>query len=123
MGGIDQSAAVTAAIADHARLSYLYLDDGDLDAYGSLLADNVRLLRPDLPNVVGRARVLAELAPIAGPPGRHRLYRVIADGDRVAAEGSYTGPWRTDVDFVDIMTFSADGLMLDQCRYYATPIG
>jgi ketosteroid isomerase-like protein len=120
-------AAVTAAAVDHVLLAYLYLDEGDLDGYGSLLADDVRLTRPDLPPAVGRDSVVAQMASIAGPPGRHRLYRVIANGDCVAAEGRCTGPaaLRTaggfqDVDFVDILTVSPDGLLLGQRRYYGT---
>jgi hypothetical protein len=131
MGGNGRSpspgAAVTAAAVDHVLLSYLYLDEGDLDGYGSLLADDVRMTRPDLPCVVGRDSVVAQMAGIAGPPGRHRLYRVIANGDCVAAEGRCTGPAALrladgfrDVDFVDIVTFSADGLLLGQRRYYGT---
>lgn len=123
-----QGAAVTAAAVDHVLLSYLYLDEGNLDGYGSLLADDVLIQRPDLPKVHGRDAVLARMAAIAGPPGRHRLYRVVANGDCVAAEGRCTGPAALhtrngirDVDFVDICTVSAAGLLVGQRRYYDVP--
>lgn len=133
MPGSDRSpppgAAVTAAAVDHIILSYLYLDDGNLDGYASLLADDVRLDRPNQPPVRGRDAVLAHVARIAGPPSRHQVHRVIASGDCVAAEGRCTGPaaprgvdGRQVVDFVDICTVSADGLLLAQRRYYDVPL-
>jgi ketosteroid isomerase-like protein len=131
MGGTDRSpppgAAVTAAAVDHILLSYLYLDEGNLDAYASLLDEDVRMQRPGQPTRSGRADVLEALAGIAGPPGQHRLYQVIASGDCVAAVGRCTGPaaFRRgdgfhDVDFVDIVTVSAQGLLLGQRRFYDT---
>jgi len=120
-------AAVTAAAVDHILLSYLYLDEGNLDAYASLLDEDVQLKRPGQPTRSGRAAVLAALAGVAGPPGQHRLHQVIANGDCVAAVGRCTGPAAMrladgyhDVDFVDIVTVSAQGLLLGQRRYYGT---
>jgi len=131
MGGTDRSPpavdAIAAVAVDHVLLSYLYLDEGNLDGYASLLAEDARLARPDLPLAVGRDSVVAQLARFAGPPARHRLYRVIASVDGVAAEGCCRCPdamSKADgfhfVDFVDIVTFSADGLLLGQRRYYDT---
>ncbi|HEY4457774.1 MAG TPA: nuclear transport factor 2 family protein [Pseudonocardiaceae bacterium] len=121
MGGTDRSPPTTSPLAaaalDHVLLSYAYLDDGDLDGYGSLLADDARLIRPGQPNIIGRDQILAELARTAGPPRRHRLYRVIAHDDHIIARGRCT---HEDVDFVDVVTFSADGLLCGQRRYYAT---
>jgi hypothetical protein len=118
-------AAITAVAVDHLLLSYLYLDEGNLDGYASLLDSDVRVARPDLPCAVGREAVVSQMAMIAGPPSHHRLYRVIASSDCVAAEGRCTGPAALrladgyhDVDFVDIVTVSAYGLLLGQRRYY-----
>jgi ketosteroid isomerase-like protein len=133
MGGTDRSsppdAAVTGAAVDHVLLSYLYLDEGNLDAYASLLADDVQLKRPGQPTRSGRAAVLAALAGTAGPPGQHRLYQVIASGDCVATVGRCTGPAALphadgfhDVDFVDIVTVSAQGLLVGQRRFYDTSV-
>jgi ketosteroid isomerase-like protein len=121
MGGTDRSpptrSPLTAAALDHVLLSYAYLDDGDLDGYGSLLAEDARLIRPGRPNVVGRDQILAELARTAGPPRQHRLYRVTAHDDHIIAQGRCT---HDNVDFVDVVTFSADGLLRRQQRYYET---
>jgi ketosteroid isomerase-like protein len=121
MGGTDRSPPIrsplTAAALDHVLLSYAYLDDGDLDGYGSLLADDAWLIRPGQPSVVGRDRIVAELARTAGPPRRHRLHRVTAHEDHIIAHGRCT---HDDVDFVDVVTFSGDGLLRRQQRCYDT---
>lgn len=121
MGGTDRSpptrSPLAAAAVDHVLLSYHYLDEGDLDGYGSLLAEDARLIRPGLPSAVGRTRVLAVLARVAGPPGRHRLHRVIAHDDYVVAEGKLDDGGH-GIDFVDVVTFSADGLLRGQRRYH-----
>jgi ketosteroid isomerase-like protein len=127
MGGTDRGSPVTGAAVDHVLLSYLYLDEGNLDAYASLLDEDVQLRWPGRPTRSGRAAVLAALAGSAGARGQHRLYQVIANGDCVAAIGRCTGPAALragdgfhDVDFVDIVTVSVDGLLLGQRRFYDT---
>lgn len=120
-------ATITDVAVHHLLLSYLYLDEGDLDGYASLLADGARVRRPDLPRTEGREAVMRQMAKIADPLSHHRLYRVIASGDCVAAEGRCTGPPAVrlangyrDVDFADIVTVSANGLLLYQRRYHDT---
>jgi ketosteroid isomerase-like protein len=124
------SAMVTAAAVDHVRLSYLYLDEGNLDAFASLLDDDVQVKRPDAPEAHGRAEVLDLMATLSGPPGRHELHKVIASGDCVAAMGHFVGPTTTpypderlDIDFVDVFTISDKGLLLGKRRYYYTAPG
>lgn len=120
------STAATAAGVDHVRLSYHYLDTGDIDAYGSLLDEHVQVCRPDMARGFGRAEVMQAHAELAGPPARHEIYKVIADGDGVAVTGRYTRPatWRRpgwDVDFVDVFTLTDEGMLLGYRRFYFVP--
>lgn len=119
------SAATTSVGIDHVRLSYPYLDSGNLDAYASLLHHDVQLKRPDLPEAHGRDEVLKLLAAVAGPPGQHQLYKVLGDGDCVVATGRTTGRHGPrcpqtilDVDFADFITLSDEGLLLGIRRFY-----
>jgi hypothetical protein len=121
------SSMITAAAVDHVRLSYLYLDEGNLDGYASLLDDDIQVKRPDVPDAHGRTEVLDLMATIAGPPGKHELYKVIASGDGVAVVGRFVGPGvlrhtpeSIDIDFVDVFTISDKGLLLGTRRYYYT---
>ncbi|WP_434739839.1 nuclear transport factor 2 family protein [Micromonospora sp. SH-82] len=116
---------VTAVGVDHVRLSYHYLDTGDIDAYGSLLDENVQVRRPDLAQGRGRAEVLRTHALLAGPPARHQIYKVIAAGDAVAVTGRYTasdpprrGQPEGDLDFVDVFTLTDEGMLLGYRRFY-----
>jgi hypothetical protein len=136
------SAMVTAAAVDHVRLSYLYLDEGNLDAFGSLLDDDVQVKHPDAPEAHSRTEVLDLMAGMTGPPGHHELHKVIASGDCVAAMGHVVGhvvghdmghdmglaaaphpDERLDIDFVDVFTISDKGLLLGKRRYYYTAPG
>ena len=121
------SAMVTAAAVDHVRLSYLYLDEGNLDAFGSLLDDDVQVRHPGAPEAHGRTEVL-DLMPTL--TGHHELHKVIASGDCVAAMGHFTGPAgfpypdeHLDLDFVDVFTISDKGLLLGKRRYYYSAPG
>jgi ketosteroid isomerase-like protein len=127
MAGTPSSATTAFAVA-HVRLSYEYLDAGDLDGYASLLHEHVQVKRPDAPDAHGRPEVLRLMAPLSGPPGKHHLYKVIADGDCVAALGRFSlrtpsCPQDTvDVDFADFVIVSDEALLLGVRRfYYASP--
>jgi ketosteroid isomerase-like protein len=121
------SAAVTSAGLDHVRLSYLYLDSSDIDAYGSLLDDDVRVTRPDSPPCQGRREVLTMYRRLAGPHERHEIYKTVADGDCVAVMGRVVRPRSgTDgekqyVEFADFFTLSDEGMLLGCRRYYFAP--
>ncbi|MGX7827907.1 hypothetical protein ACTG9Q_22745 [Actinokineospora sp. 24-640] len=95
------SMAATAAGVDHVRLSYLYLDDDDSDAYASLVHADMLGDRPDCRG------------------GRHDLHRLIADGDGVAVVGSFTGRTGRCQSFVDVFTLSPEGLLLAVRRFHA----
>jgi ketosteroid isomerase-like protein len=122
------SSAITAVGVDHVQLSYHYLDTGDIDGYGSLLHENAHVERPDAERRRGRAEVLRLHTEIAGPPGRHRIHKIIANGDSIAAVGHFSGPPPTphsdaelDVDFVDVFELSDDGLLMGYRRFYFVP--
>ncbi|MCI4066963.1 nuclear transport factor 2 family protein [Micromonospora sp. R77] len=118
-GSRTRSAVATAAGVDHVRLSYHYLDTGDIDGYASLLDEHVQVRRPDLAQGRGRAEVLRIHAQVAGPPARHQIFKVIADGDGVAVTGRYTGASsRSDLDFVDVFTLTDEGMLLGYRRFY-----
>ncbi|WP_117212762.1 nuclear transport factor 2 family protein [Allorhizocola rhizosphaerae] len=110
------TAAITAAGIDHVRLSYEYLDAGDIDGYASLLDEHVQVKRPDAPHGHGRAEVLRLHANIATPACKHEIYKIIADGDCVAAVGRFTG--HIEAEFVDVFTLSDEGLLAGYRRFY-----
>jgi ketosteroid isomerase-like protein len=116
------SAAVTAAGLDHVRLSYHYLDSGDIDGFGSLLDDDVQVTRPDTPQGFGRAEVLRMHSEIAGTSARHHIYKMVANGDCVAVMGRFTRtPGASDVEFADFFTLSDEGMLMGYRRFYFAP--
>jgi len=117
-GSRTRSSAAIAAGVDHIRLSYYYLDSGNIDAYGSLLDEGVQVHRPDLAQGRSRAEVLRTHAQVAGPPARHQIFKVIVDGHAVAVTGRYTSPPRDDVDFVDVFTLTDEGMVQAYRRFY-----
>lgn len=122
--------SITGIGAEHVRLSYHYLDTGDIDAYGSLLDQNVQIRHPGAYPAHGREDAVALRRKAAAARSRHTLYKVVADGDSVAVVGRLTGrplghrqdDSALDVDFADIFTLSGEGLIL-ACRtfYFAAP--
>jgi hypothetical protein len=119
------STALTAAGITHAMLTYRYRDAGDLDGYGSLLDEGVEVAEPGAPRCRGRGEVLRSEAGAAGRRGRHRLRRVVAEGDTIVVVGRLSAPdggtaedGPEGVDFVDVFTLSDAALILDCRRYY-----
>ncbi|MEU6024676.1 nuclear transport factor 2 family protein [Micromonospora sp. NPDC047134] len=118
-GGSLNHSAATAVGVDHVRLSYHYLNIGDIDGYGSLLDENVQVQRPDMAHGSGRNEVLRTHVRVAGPPSHHQIYKVIADGDGVAVTGRYTDlPGKRGQDFVDVFTLTDEGMLLGYRRFY-----
>ncbi|MEV6692777.1 nuclear transport factor 2 family protein [Micromonospora sp. NPDC051196] len=118
-GGSLKYGAATAAGVDHVRLSYHYLNIGDIDGFGSLFDENVQVQRPDMVHGNGRNEVLRTHARLAGPPSHHQIYKVIADGDGVAVTGRYTDlPGKSGQDFVDVFTLTDEGMLLGYRRFY-----
>lgn len=114
------SAATLSAGVDHVRLSYLYLDEGDLDAYASLLHEDVQVRTPGLPACHNRADAV-RLASTTG--GTHELFKVIGEGHCVVAVGHYSPPGAAprEFDFADFFTLSEDSLLLSRRRFYYLP--
>ncbi|KQX54739.1 hypothetical protein ASE09_32240 [Streptomyces sp. Root66D1] len=104
---------VTAAGVDHVRLAYHYLDDGDVDGFGSLLHEDVELRRPDAPPGQGRAEVLRMHREGLVPPARHTLDRIVAEGDSVVVMGRVG-----ELPFVDVFTLSPEAMLRGCRRYY-----
>lgn len=110
---------VTAMGIEHVRLSYLYLDQGDIDGYLSLLHSDITLLLPGEAEVRGRKRV----ATFQGRPewlaADHLIHHVIGCGDRIAVEGRYVSRRsREGVDFTEVFALSEEGLLRSRKRYY-----
>ncbi|MCY0944326.1 MULTISPECIES: nuclear transport factor 2 family protein [Streptomyces] len=98
---IPPSSVITDSGVDHVRLAYHYLDNGDLDGYGSLL--HAGPLGPDLEGPGARG-------------ARHDIIRIVAEGDCVVAMGRLSPQQR---DFVDVFTLSDEGMLRACRRYYS----
>ncbi|WP_330172398.1 nuclear transport factor 2 family protein [Streptomyces sp. NBC_01498] len=126
-----RSTAATAAGIDHVRLSYHYRDTGDIDAFGSLLHEDVQVKRPDAPFGHGRDEVIRLHTRMAGAREHHHIYKIVADGDCVVVTGSYTGACAGaggdggpdggpagPLEFADVFTLTDDGMLLGYRRFY-----
>ena len=117
------SAAIAAIGLDHTRLSYAYLNSGDIDGYASLFHADVVVRRPDSTTIHGRdALEHAQACGNGRQPGRYVVYTLFASERRVAATGRYeiaaTGE---TVEFADIFTIAESGLILAQSTYFFVP--
>jgi ketosteroid isomerase-like protein len=107
---------------EHIRLSYLYLDRGDIDGYLSLLHADICLLLPGEREVRGRDRIAVFQARRDRPGAGHVVHHATGDGDRVVVEGRYViGNSGQGVDFTDVFTLSGESLLRSQKRYYFVP--
>jgi hypothetical protein len=92
---------------DHVRLSYCYLDDGDMDAYCSLFAEQ------------------AAQTPRTTRRFRHLIHEVFGSGRRVAAIGRRRPAGADDNDgdipFVDVFTVADNGLLIDRTTFLFAP--
>lgn len=110
---------VTAMGIEHVRLSYLYLDRGDIDGYLSLLHSDVCLLLPGEGEIRGRERIGAFQARQEQLRADHLIQHVIGSGDRVAVEGRCVpADAGQGVDFTDVFALSEEGLLRSRKRYY-----
>jgi len=120
-----ESEPIAAAI-DHVRLSYCYLNEGDLDAYCSLFTEHVVVRQPGAHPVRGRAEL--ERVARKGPRGkrvRHLLYDVFGSGPRVAAVGRLRhlrpAAHEADMDFLDMFTVADNGLLAGRTTFLFPP--
>jgi ketosteroid isomerase-like protein len=116
---------VTTVAMDHVRLSYCYLDDGDVEGYCSLFTEHAVLRQPGASPITGRdALERIERARQANYSVRHNIYQVFASGRRVAAIGrrrQLRAPYQADVHFVDVFTVDDNGLLNDRTTFLFSP--
>jgi ketosteroid isomerase-like protein len=115
-GNARPSAVALACGMDHVRLSYHYLDIGDIDGYGSLFTADAVLHVPGIPPVRGRRAIEGFRA--ARPIRRHTLHSVTVTHGEVVVVGHIAVPspngGSTNAAFVDIFTLSDYGLLRAQ---------
>lgn len=110
---------VTAMGIEHVRLSYLYLNRGDIDGYLSLLHVDMSLSLPGATEIRGRERIGAFQARPESADVDHLIHHVIGSGDRIAVEGRFLFRGnREGVDFTEVFALSEEGLLRSQKRYY-----
>ena len=110
------SAAAGPPGIDHVRLSYHYLDIGDLDGYGSLFTADAVLHFPGMAPIRGRSAI--ESFRLAHPPGGYTVQSVTVTHGEVVVHGviAAIGPngGSTNTAFVDSFTLSDYGLITVQ---------
>jgi SnoaL-like domain len=113
------SAAITAVGIDHIRLHYLYLDNGDVDGYLSLLAMDAVLRLPGRPQLCGLEQIGAYRAAHGRAMGEHVLYDVFGSDDHLVAEGRlHLGGVGRDMEFSETFRLNDDGLLRSQKIYF-----
>lgn len=114
---------LTSVAMDHVRLSYCYLDEGDVDAYCSLFAEQAVLRQPGTTPVTGRHE-LERIERARQTPVRHSIYQVFGSGRQVAAIGHRRHlASQADVHFIDVFTVADNGLLVDRTTYLFAPPG
>lgn len=114
------SAAVAAASVDHIRLSYQYLDGGDIDGFASLLDPRAVVRRPGAAPARGRPEVeRTEWERFRRSRGHHMVDRVFAADGRAAAVGRFVpaAPGE-EYEFADIYTITDAGLLVARDTYF-----
>ncbi|SDM14630.1 nuclear transport factor 2 family protein [Nonomuraea jiangxiensis] len=112
-----RSAYLAAAAIDHARLSYAYLNDGNLDAYASLFEHDAVWYRPDT-TVRGREELVRFQEKRAG---RFSVTEVISEGsgEHVVVLGRTTEPaFGAQVGVAEVFTVSGRGLFTSLRTFY-----
>lgn len=105
--------AALAAGMDHVRLSYHYLDIGDLDGYRSLFEDGAELGEPVTAVLRGRAGAVRYRYTVFDVFGSDR--RLAAVGRMVELTGSHA------LDFVDLFTVSDSALLVERRCFVGFP--
>lgn len=123
--GVDHVASMAI---DHVRLSFHYLDIGDIDGYASLFEQQAVLRRPGCEPVRGRAELERfEVARWRAGTCAHELFDVFGSRRRVAAVGRLVprDASRADSDagtgFVDLFVVSDKALILERRSFLFTP--
>jgi|GEM_PF-1890527 len=113
---------LTAAVIDSVRLSYHYLDAGDIDGYVSLFDAGAVLRHPGHHATCGRDQV-ETAAQRQARSGMHLIQRLFGAGNQVAATGQYSARETgrpVDVEFADIFTVAENGLLTLKATYFFT---
>ncbi|MFF5205253.1 nuclear transport factor 2 family protein [Streptosporangium sp. NPDC000396] len=117
-----RSAYLASVAANHARLSYEYLNSGDVDAYVSLFEEDAVLRRPEL-TVYGRDKLERYHQQQVGLH-HHSVTTVITSGsgEHVVVIGNTMGSNAGEqVSFADVFTVSSCGLFTSLQVFYFTP--
>lgn len=116
---------VASAAVDHVRLSYYYLNIGDIDGYGSLFGEEAVLHRPGAELLCGRAEVERfERQRLCAGRSRHTLFDVVASGRFVIAIGCVDQNMirhpgvDVSMDFIDVFRVSDDGLIAERRTFH-----
>ncbi|WP_370964008.1 nuclear transport factor 2 family protein [Amycolatopsis sp. cg9] len=110
------SAGTVSVGIEHVRLSYHYLDIGDIDGYGSLFTSDAVLHYPGMAPIRGRRAIESFRA--SRPVRRHTLHTLTVTHGEVVTVGdiAVAGPngGSTNTAFVDSFTLSDYGLIRTQ---------
>jgi len=117
---------LASVATDHVRLSYHYLNIGDIDGYGSLFGERAVLQYPGAQRLCGRAE-LERFERQRQRAGRswHTVFDVVTSGNLVIAIGcldqSAARPEvEVSVDFIDVFVVSDDGLIAERRTFHFT---
>jgi len=119
-----RSRTEASAAVDHVRLSYHYLDIGDIDGYGSLFGEQVVLRCSGEELRYGRDELERyERQRLRAGRARHTVFDVVASGRFVIAVGSVDRSGvrppaaAVSLDFIDVFKVSDDGLITARRRF------
>lgn len=105
---------VAGLAAEHIRLSYLYLDQGDHDGYASLV-DPSEMSHPSSPS--GSPDPQGDVFSLYTGSGRHELLRFFCDQNSAVVFGEFVYEDGRRCQFLDFFVFSEVGLILSRSRF------
>ncbi|MEV5593667.1 nuclear transport factor 2 family protein [Streptomyces sp. NPDC052496] len=122
----DYAALSPARCGVLARRYYELVDAGQVEGLLALFSDDAVYRRPGYPALRGRAAMRAfYLNERVISHGRHELFAVIADGERVSVRGEFRGQLKdrssVTVGFADFFTVGPDGLFTRRDTYFSSP--
>ncbi|GIF96870.1 nuclear transport factor 2 family protein [Catellatospora citrea] len=105
---------------------YRYVDAGDINALVDLFSKDAVYHRPGFPPIVGHDGLLRFYASgrvIAH--GRHQLHQIVADGSRIAVNGTFDGVLKdhtcVSLAFADFFTLAGDGRFQERRTFFGVP--
>ncbi|WP_017601298.1 nuclear transport factor 2 family protein [Nocardiopsis lucentensis] len=114
--------SVSSIGAEHALLTYLYLDRGDVDGYASLVDGDARFEHPGFPVAHGAEAAAALALRCCGSGGSHRPQRVITAERDVIVTGELVlqdteTEERSSEEFADLFAITEHGLLASWRRF------